>query len=153
MKNQKLIRSLATLFLAGSFFYSVASWPNDKKPIHPEPGINFLEGKWNAARQKAAAEHKYIFVDVYATWCSPCKQLEKTTFRNKEVADFFNSHFINVSLDVDKDEAVDLVIQWGIRSVPTLLIFDPSGQPVLKSLGYVDPANLMTFAKQALAKK
>lgn len=140
----------AAILLAGSFFYALSTPSTHETSSNPKSGITFLEGQWTAAKQKAAAEHKYIFVDAYATWCPPCKQLKKITFQNKEVADFFNSHFINVSLDVEKGEGADFASQYNIEAMPTLIIFDPSGRPKLKSLGYIDPANLLAFAKQAL---
>ena len=44
-----------------------------------------------------------IFVDCYADWCGPCKQLASQVFTQKEVGDVFNSHFVNVQFNVEKD--------------------------------------------------
>ncbi|MBS1663965.1 MAG: thioredoxin family protein [Bacteroidetes bacterium] len=118
----------------------------------PASGITFIEGQWNAAKQKAIAENKYIFVDAYTTWCGPCKQLKRTTFKDPDVADFFNDHFINVSLNVEKGEGTEFASRYNIQAVPTLIIFTPSGRPVLASSGYLDPANLLSFGHQALEK-
>ena len=41
-------------------------------------GIHFVNGlSWQEVLQKAKAENKYIFVDCYATWCGPCKAMDK----------------------------------------------------------------------------
>ena len=38
-------------------------------------GIEFFHGTYEEALQKARAEGKQIFVDVYTSWCGPCKML------------------------------------------------------------------------------
>lgn len=115
-------------------------------------GINFLENQWDTAMQKAAAEHKYIFLDAYATWCGPCKLLKRTSFKDKDVAAFFNEHFINVSMDVEKGKGPELASKWRILGIPTLIVFDATGQPVLQSTGYLKAEDLLAFGKQALQK-
>ena len=116
-------------------------------------GIIFTAVSWNDALEKVKAAHKYIFVDAYASWCGPCKMLKATTFKNKEVAAFFNENFINFSIDMEKGEGVDLSAKWAIQAYPTLIIFDADGRPVLETMGFLNPKDLMKFAKQALAKK
>ncbi|HEX9513047.1 MAG TPA: thioredoxin fold domain-containing protein, partial [Puia sp.] len=68
----------------------------------------------------------------------------------KDVAAFFNENFINVSLDVEKGRGPELASKWKIHSLPTLIVFDAAGQPVLQSIGYVKPEDLLAFGKQAL---
>ncbi|MEO8861358.1 MAG: thioredoxin family protein, partial [Ginsengibacter sp.] len=43
------------------------------KNPEPKEGLNFFEGTWKEAVQKARDENKPIFLDIYATWCGPCK--------------------------------------------------------------------------------
>lgn len=40
-------------------------------------GIEFFHGTYEEALQKARAEGKQIFVDVYTSWCGPCKMMAK----------------------------------------------------------------------------
>jgi len=49
----------------------------------------------------AAADRnpKKIFVDVYTDWCGWCKEMDKTTFRDKKVADYINQNFYPVKFD------------------------------------------------------
>lgn len=116
-------------------------------------GIIFTATSWSDALEKVKAAHKYIFVDAYASWCGPCKILKATTFKNKEVAAFFNENFINLSIDMEKGEGVDLSAKWAIQAYPTLIVFDADGRPVLETMGLLKPKDLMKFGKQALAKK
>ena len=116
-------------------------------------GIVFTESTWTEALKLAADTRKYVFVDAYASWCGPCKLLKATTFRNKGVAAFFNEHFINLSIDMEKGEGTELSARWRIEAYPTLIIFDGTGRPVLKAMGYLKPKELMKFAQEALSRK
>lgn len=114
--------------------------------------INFIENGWDEAIKQASARHKYIFVDAYATWCGPCKMLRNTTFKNKQVAEFFNDNFVNVSMDVEKGKGVNISNDWNIQSIPTLVICNANGKPLLATVGYVNAAELLKFGKAGLAK-
>ena len=110
------------------------------------------DASWDATLQKAAATNKYIFVDAYASWCGPCKLLKATTFKNKEAAQFFNQHFINLSIDMEKGEGEQLAAKWEVQAYPTLIIFDATGKPVLQTIGFLKAKEFIRFAQQALDK-
>ncbi|MDN3551141.1 thioredoxin family protein [Mucilaginibacter aquaedulcis] len=118
----------------------------------PASEIIFIENSWNEALKQAAAQNKYIFVDAYATWCGPCKLLKATTFKNNKVAEFYNSNFINVALDMEKGEGPELAAQWGLQAYPTLIVFTPKGKPVYGTVGFIKPDDLIKFGVQALNK-
>ncbi|MGY3052600.1 thioredoxin 1 [Pedobacter sp. UYEF25] len=115
--------------------------------------VIFIENSWKLAAEKAVLEQKLVFVDAYAVWCGPCKQLKSTTFKDPNVADFFNKNFVNVTIDMEKGEGITLADKWQIDSYPTLMFLDASGKLVLSSIGYLNPRDLMEFGKQALAKQ
>ncbi|MEX8545988.1 MAG: thioredoxin family protein [Mucilaginibacter sp.] len=144
---------LPVLFSAASFklFPSVKTVLVSK--LAPADKIVFVENDWNAAVKKASAQKKWIFVDCYATWCGPCKMLKIRTFTNKKVADFFNKNFINVSIDMEAGQGPMLAQQWKIQAYPTLIIFDENAKPVLGTMGFMAPDDLMRFAAEALKKK
>src|ERR1700744_3062809 len=77
-------------------------------------GIRFEDGyTWQQIKEKAQKEHKYIFMDCYATWCGPCKWMSKTIFPQKEVGDFMNANFINVAVQMDKTtNDLEAVKKW-----------------------------------------
>src|ERR1700732_4317180 len=77
-------------------------------------GIKFEENmSWAQIQAKAKAEHKYIFMDCYATWCGPCKWMNAQIFPQKEVGDFFNSHFVNVAIQMDRTpKDINSVREW-----------------------------------------
>ena len=114
--------------------------------------IVFIEDDWSAALKQAAAQHKYIFVDAYATWCGPCKMLKATTFKNKKAAEFYNKNFVNIAIDMEKGIGPQLAAQWRMQAYPTLIIFNPRGEPVLGTVGYIKAPDLIRFGEAALKK-
>ena len=115
--------------------------------------INFIEDDWSAALGKAKAEDKLVFLDISASWCGPCKLLKKNTFTDAAVADFFNTNFINVSIDGEKGVGPELAAQYSIQGYPTLIVADATGKSLLYTVGYIPPEDLLAFAKDALKRK
>ena len=74
-------------------------------------------------------EDKLLVVDFFATWCGPCKKLSPTL---DEVSEELGEQVNIVKVDVDESE--DLAMDYGIRSVPTVLFFK-NGQQVDKFVG------------------
>jgi len=61
---------------------------------------------------------KTVVVDIFATWCGPCKQIAPML---DQLADEISEQAKIVKLDVDQNK--ELATQYGVKSVPTLLIF------------------------------
>lgn len=49
---------------------------------------------------------KPIIVDMYTTWCGPCKMMDKNTFNNPKVAAYINKHFHAVKFNAEGNEEV-----------------------------------------------
>lgn len=113
-------------------------------------GIQFHKGTWNEAMALAKKQNKLIFLDVYATWCGPCKKLKKNTFSDEKVGEFYNSNFINVAFDGEKPEGEMLAKQYGLTGYPSLLFIDSNGKVVSQSGGYQNPDELIAFGKSIL---
>ena len=114
--------------------------------------IQFSEQDWNLAKQRAMQENKLIFVDVYASWCPPCMLLKTKTFQNKKVGDFFNQHFVNISIDAEKSIGPQVARYFGVTAYPTLVFTDGAGKPVLYAMGYMGTKDILKFAQAALDK-
>ena len=82
-------------------------------------------------------EDKLLVVDFYATWCGPCKKLSPTL---DEVSEELGEQVNLVKVDVDESE--DLAMNYGIRSVPTVLFFK-NGQQVDKFVGALPKSEIV----------
>ena len=146
MINLKLYKSLVFLCLIAIFFtsYTVAQ---EKKISNTE--IVFSSKEYRQVLAAAKAKHKKVFVDAYAIWCAPCKQLQKTTFKDPKAAAYYNKNFINISVDVEKGNGIELAKKWNIEGLPTLLIIDENGKVIAEHVGFVDGNGLLEFAKES----
>ena len=76
-------------------------------------------------------------VDFYATWCGPCKMMSPLL---EEVARELGESSKIIKVDIEKNK--DAAVQYGIRSVPTLILFK-EGEIVWRQSG-LPPKNLIT---------
>jgi len=60
-----------------------------------------------------------VLVDFWAEWCAPCRALGPII---ESLADDFGGRVTVAKLDVDANQRV--AMQYGIRSIPTVLLFD-----------------------------
>lgn len=144
------------LLLLGLFFnlgWTTADPPTESttRPNGDEKGIQFTETSWKEVLKKAKAEKKIIFLDAYASWCGPCKMLQKNVFTKKEVGDYFNKQFINVKMDMEKGEGPSLAQTYPLEAYPTLLFIDGNGRVMKKVIGYQSPEQLLGIG-QSLKK-
>ena len=69
-----------------------------------------------------------VLVDFWAAWCGPCRMLSPVVDSIAEEATNFKVGKINV------DEQGELAQQFGIMSIPTLIVFR-DGKPIRQSMG------------------
>ena len=70
-----------------------------------------------------------VLVDFYAVWCGPCKMMPPIL---KEVKDKMGDAVRIIKIDVDKNQK--LSAQYGIRSIPTIMLFK-NGQVLWQQAG------------------
>jgi len=101
-----------------------------------QTGVNFRDDMSLAdALVLAKNENKIIFIDCYTSWCSPCKKISKDVFPLKEVGDYFNTHFICLSFDMEKGEGLSIKDKFNIQAYPTFLYIQPNGKIAHKVVG------------------
>jgi thioredoxin:protein disulfide reductase len=81
--------------------------------------------------QAAQQQKKPVIIDFYATWCTPCRELEDVTFHDASVVRQAESDFVMVKVDVTKGGNPlheRLLQQYGVKGVPTIVFLDPNGK-------------------------
>ena len=92
--------------------------------------VNYFQGSFDGGKSKAGVEGKLFFVEFYADWCTPCKWMDKTTFRDANVVGLLNDNYVALKMDIESSEGTNLKSQYAIRMLPTILIFNSQGEMV-----------------------
>ncbi|GAB4380434.1 MAG: hypothetical protein Kow0075_11720 [Salibacteraceae bacterium] len=121
-------------------------------PKNSRQGIVFFEGSWEEALAEAKKQNKPIFLDAYASWCGPCKLMKARVFTNPEVGAFFNEHFVNYEMNMEKGIGPKVARNYGVTAYPTLFFLDPDGKILKRAVGYHHPEQLIEVGKLALSR-
>jgi len=139
----------AGILILSIIAFAIATAMNPVKPV-PGPDelkIDFHTGTWNEALQLAKEQNKPVFLDLSTSWCGYCKRMKANVFTDAGVAGYYNSTFINVSLDAEKGEGVQLARKYGVRGYPTFVFLNPDGSLAKQSAGYQNPEKFLELAK------
>jgi thioredoxin-related protein len=113
-------------------------------------------------KSKAKVFNKHIFIDVYATWCGPCKLMEKEVFSTQDVSRVINENCISVRVQADKTDKDNenirkwtrdtekLIKQYSVNAYPTFLFISPSGVLTYKEVGYKRKNDFITMVLLAI---
>ena len=89
-------------------------------------------------------DNKFVFVDFFATWCPPCKRLGPVL---DDVSEEMGDKIVMVKINVDENENISK--QFGIISIPTMIIFK-DGEPVNKAVGYIDYEKVVDMIEKSI---
>jgi thiol:disulfide interchange protein DsbD len=107
----------------------------------PERSLAWETESLQQARAKAISEHRPLLVDFTAAWCAACKELDKRTFANPNVASEAG-RFVAVKVDAtdDEDPKVEATLaEFKVLGLPTVIVFDSSGKESLRYTDFVAP--------------
>lgn len=131
------------LLVAVLLFLTITGFPQ---------GMKFETGTWKEVLEKAKQANKPVFVDVYATWCGPCKMMSSQIFPLPEVGKFYNDNFICYKIDAEKGEGIELAKKYEVRAYPTYIFVKSDGTLFFTALGSMEAPQFIEVAKSAIAE-
>ena len=91
--------------------------------------------------QEVMKSDKTVLVDFWASWCAPCMMLSPVI---AEIAEEMNGSVAVGKVNVDEEQ--ELSMQYGISSIPTLLVFR-KGEIVNAAVGLRSKENIIEMLK------
>lgn len=88
-----------------------------------------IDVKRSNFQEEVLSADKLVLVDLYATWCTPCKALAPVL---EELADKYADKIKVVKVNVDEEESI--AAKLGIASIPTVIFFK-NGQTAASFVG------------------
>ena len=133
-----------------------------------EVKINWISFEEAVAAQ--AKEPKKIMMDMFTTWCGPCRMLDKNTFQHKGVAEYVNKNYYAVKFNAEGDGDIkfkdqtfsnpnydasrkgrnsqhQLASVFGVTAYPTIIFLDEDANLLLPVKGYHNAEQLEIFLK------
>ena len=106
------------------------AWAGPDKGAAKKHGPIAWSESYEKAVKMAAKDKKLIMADFWAEWCGPCKQMLKTTYRDKNVV-ARSKKFVPLLINIDKQQA--LAAKYQIEAIPTVLFLDAKGKVVYRT--------------------
>jgi protein disulfide-isomerase len=97
-----------------------------------------------SALREAGQRETVVFVELFAEWCEPCHEMERTVFREPTVLAQL-SRAVSVQRDGEKGEGAQLCEQFRVMGFPTFLLLRPDGTELARYTGSTDAAGLLAF--------
>ena len=156
----RLICILLCITLLPSVVFSA---PNSgKAPVVPQSLVRWMD--YGEALEKAKAEPRLIFVDMYADWCVPCRVMDKNVYMNPTVASILNKKFYPVKLDADsetpilcdgKRETTKKCFSevWELNVLPSFVLVAPKGLSILTVTDSMSPQEMQMLLDKFLEKE
>lgn len=107
---------------------SVKSKTTENTPVYAS--IQWSPLRFEQAIQKAQEQRRWIFIDMYATWCYPCKRYDHEVFSRAKVATYMHQHFIPIRRDGYRGEGNLLRRRYNCVTFPCLLVVNQQGEEV-----------------------
>lgn len=142
-EKSKKTKAVALISILLSLFYSCSLFALNSE-------VNFEQLPLKKALEKAKKTGKMLFVDCYTSWCGPCYWMKNNVFNNDSVADFYNSKFISVKIDMEKGEGPELAKKYKVTSYPSMLYLNEKGEVLHRTAGSVPPQKFIENGEDAL---
>ena len=103
-----------------------------------------IDVKRSNFQEEVISADKLVLVDLYATWCAPCKALAPVL---EELADKYADKIKVVKVNVDEEESI--AAKFGIASIPTVIFFK-NGQTAASFVGLRNASEIEKMIEKLL---
>lgn len=90
---------------------------------------------------EAETKDNLVLLDFFAEWCGPCKMLSPVL---EQVSEEMKDKVKILKIDVDEDGISPILMKFGIRSMPTLILLK-DGKILDQSSGFKDKETILSW--------
>jgi YHS domain-containing protein len=105
---------------------------------------------YSRAFEEARARNQLLWIQFTGPWCANCARMEQDSFPHPMIQRHAQQSFVPVKLRSDGNE--DLALSFELSGLPASVIVAPSRDVVAVHQGYLGPAELGAFLREALAR-
>jgi len=110
----------------------------------------FSDLTFKQAAEKSRDERKILIVDAMASWCGPCKAMDRYSWTNASVVRWVRENALAVQFDVDRD--AELSRRFNISAMPTIIVL-MGDREIERQVGGLEPEALLDWLRSVNAKK
>lgn len=119
-------------------------------PAAASSGIAWLESeRLMPVLEEAQRQKKPVFVEFYASWCTPCKVMEEEVFSHPEAYQYVNQHFLAFRTDFDSPSGRTIAEIYEVKTLPTVLFLNPQGVVLQRKTGMLTLTTLRSIGDAA----
>ena len=89
---------------------------------------------WVEAQAEAQRTGKPILIHFHASWCAPCRQLEREVLHSPKFLELLATRFVGVKVDIEAHP--ELPELYGVEALPADVYVAPDGKLIAKATGY-----------------
>ena len=119
--------------------------PVAAEPQHPEV---FVKTAFETALAENETNGKLLFVDVVTSWCVPCKEMDKTTWLDEGLAEWFAENTVAIKIDTGDD--VQFRLDHKIMKWPTFLVFKDGKEIARDETGFKTAEEMVAWLEKEL---
>jgi len=140
MKKIRLVFAITTILLFSTGImniYAQIEFENVKN-----------EQDWAELLKAAEKQKKLIFLDIYATWCGPCKYIDQNVYPLESVGKVYNKYYLNVKIDGETEFGRKLARKFKLTAYPSMYYLSPEEVLITKIVGVKQGPELSAFGEK-----
>ena len=111
----------------------------------PVPVTELILYDVNQARTAAAQADRPILMFFTASWCGPCVAMKNESWSDPAIEELLRKTVVPVFVDIDEEAGKQWKTQYGVGSLPTMIITNPQGKVLQWHTGYQNKSELTSL--------